>query len=308
VAPLPSQCANRDGQDASPSPPAGREGCHPLRPNGPRASESWTAFARIHSRIASSRVFLSRSRPCRRSDRRCSKSELTRGACALRLAAQCTDFGGYSVQMRPGVLALKPRIGLRFFEKPSRTSRNPWQCTNHGEIHKFTCFLHLHPQIHRTYCLIQLMASRASGVDRRNGWWNEADENREFTHQPSQRVKPEAKAAEGSLVAPEIAKTDDGRGCLRWQIRRMHEPVEMEYSSTAQPAMQGSIEARGASKAQPEVGPRGASRVHRDRQSRGAYSRCESEVARWFGRRAAASASWRLQQQTAQAEGCNGGG
>lgn len=29
--------------------------------------------------------------------------------------------------------------------------------------------------------------------------------------QPSQRVKPEAKAAEGSLVAPEIAKADASR-------------------------------------------------------------------------------------------------
>ena len=34
----------------------------------------------------------------------------------------------------------------------------------------------------------------------------------------------------------------------------MHEPADTEYSSTAQPAMQGSVEARGASKAQPEVG------------------------------------------------------
>jgi hypothetical protein len=77
--------------------------------------------------------------------------------------------------------------------------------------------------------------------------------------QPSQRVKPEAKAAEGSLVAPEIAKADASRRLLSWQIRRMHEPAEMEYSSTAQPAMQGSIEARGVSKAQPGVETRGAS-------------------------------------------------
>jgi hypothetical protein len=35
--------------------------------------------------------------------------------------------------------------------------------------------------------------------------------------------------------------------------------VDTEYSSTAQPAMQGSVEARGASKAQPEVSARSAS-------------------------------------------------
>jgi preprotein translocase subunit SecB len=36
-------------------------------------------------------------------------------------------------------------------------------------------------------------------------------------------------------------------------------PVDTEYSSTAQLAMQGSVEARGASKAQPEVGAHSAS-------------------------------------------------
>jgi hypothetical protein len=83
--------------------------------------------------------------------------------------------------------------------------------------------------------------------------------------QPSQKVKPEAKAAEGSLVAPEIAKVDASRKLLSWQIRKVQEPVEIEYSSTAQPAMQGSVEARGASKAQPEVETPDASRVSRNR-------------------------------------------
>jgi hypothetical protein len=32
-------------------------------------------------------------------------------------------------------------------------------------------------------------------------------------------VKPEAKAAEGSLVAPEIAKVDASRKLLSWQVR-----------------------------------------------------------------------------------------
>jgi len=78
-------------------------------------------------------------------------------------------------------------------------------------------------------------------------------------------VKPEAKAEEGSLVAPEIAKADASRRLLSWQIRKMHEPAETEYSSTAQPAMQGSVKARGASKAQPEVETFDASRVGRNR-------------------------------------------
>jgi hypothetical protein len=46
-------------------------------------------------------------------------------------------------------------------------------------------------------------------------------------------VKPEAKAAEGSLEAPEVAKADASRKLLSWQIRKMHEPAEIEYSSTA---------------------------------------------------------------------------
>jgi len=50
-----------------------------------------------------------------------------------------------------------------------------------------------------------------------------------------------------------------------WQIRKVREPAEGEYSSTAQLAMQGSAEVRGASKAQPEVETRGASRVNRNR-------------------------------------------
>jgi hypothetical protein len=37
--------------------------------------------------------------------------------------------------------------------------------------------------------------------------------------------------------------------------------VDTEYSSTAQPAMQGSVEARGTSQAQPEVAAHGASRM-----------------------------------------------
>jgi len=74
-------------------------------------------------------------------------------------------------------------------------------------------------------------------------------------------VKPEAKAAEGSLVAPEIAKAAARRRLLSWQIRRVHEPADIEYSSAAQLAMQGSVEARGASQAQPEVAAHGASRV-----------------------------------------------
>jgi len=75
-------------------------------------------------------------------------------------------------------------------------------------------------------------------------------------------VKPEAKAAEGSLAAPEIAKADASRRLLSWQIRRVHEPAEIEYSSAAQLPMQGPIEARGASKAQPEVEAHGASRAN----------------------------------------------
>jgi len=43
----------------------------------------------------------------------------------------------------------------------------------------------------------------------------------------------EAKAEEGSLVAPEIAKVDASRKLFSWQIRRMHEPADTEYSSTA---------------------------------------------------------------------------
>ena len=80
--------------------------------------------------------------------------------------------------------------------------------------------------------------------------------------QPSQRVKPGAKAQEGSLAAPEITKADASRKLSSWQIRKVREPAEIEYSSTAQPAMQGSVEARGVSKAQPEVETPGASRAN----------------------------------------------
>jgi len=53
----------------------------------------------------------------------------------------------------------------------------------------------------------------------------------------------------------------ESRRLLSWQIRKVREPAEIEYSSAAQPAMRGSVEARGASKAQPEVETPGASRV-----------------------------------------------
>jgi hypothetical protein len=72
-------------------------------------------------------------------------------------------------------------------------------------------------------------------------------------------VKPEAKATEGSLVAPEIAKADASRTLLSWQIRKMQGPVDTENSSKAPPSMQRSVEARGASKAQPEIEKLGAS-------------------------------------------------
>jgi len=37
-------------------------------------------------------------------------------------------------------------------QKHAAIFRKSLFCTNTGEIHKFTCFLHLHPQIQRTYC------------------------------------------------------------------------------------------------------------------------------------------------------------
>jgi len=78
-----------------------------------------------------------------------------------------------------------------------------------------------------------------------------------------QRVKPEAQAAEGSLDAPEVQKPTQVGSCLAGRFRKMQEPVDTEYSSTASPAMQGSVETRSASQAQPEKQPRGASReVH----------------------------------------------
>jgi hypothetical protein len=52
-----------------------------------------------------------------------------------------------------------------------------------------------------------LIAGTAGGTKRRR-----ESKNR---RQPSQRVKPEAKAAEGSLVAPEIAKADASRRLLK---------------------------------------------------------------------------------------------
>jgi glycine/D-amino acid oxidase-like deaminating enzyme len=52
-------------------------------------------------------------------------------------------------------------------------------------------------------------------------------------------------------------------GCSTGRFRKMQGPVETEYSSTALPAMQGSVETRSASEVQPEKEPRGASReVH----------------------------------------------
>jgi hypothetical protein len=40
------------------------------------------------------------------------------------------------------------KCGLEHMAKFRKSSL----CTNLGEIHIFTCFLHLHPQIQRTYC------------------------------------------------------------------------------------------------------------------------------------------------------------
>jgi len=74
-------------------------------------------------------------------------------------------------------------------------------------------------------------------------------------------VKPGAKAQEGSLAAPEDAKVGASRKLFSWQIRKMREPAEIEYSSAAQLPMQGSVEVRGASKAQPEVETPGASQT-----------------------------------------------
>jgi hypothetical protein len=90
-----------------------------------------------------------------------------------------------------------------------------------------------------------------------------AGENRSDGRKPAQRVKPEAQAAEGSLDAPEAQKPTQVGSCLAGRFRKMQEPVETEYSSTASPSMQGSVETRSASEAQPEKEPRGASReVH----------------------------------------------
>ena len=66
-------------------------------------------------------------------------------------------------------------------------------------------------------------------------------------------MKPGAKVREGLLAAPEDAKIGESRELFSWQVRKVHEPAEIEYSSAAQPTMQGPVEARGASKAQPEV-------------------------------------------------------
>jgi hypothetical protein len=54
-----------------------------------------------------------------------------------------------------------------------------------------------------------------------------------FGWQPSQRVKPGAKAQEGLLAAPEDAKVGASRKLFSWKIRKKREPVETEYSSTA---------------------------------------------------------------------------
>jgi len=98
-------------------------------------------------------------------------------------------------------------------------------------------------------------------------------------------VKPEAKAAEGSLAAPEVTRADASRQEFSWQIRRVHEPADTEYSSTAQLAMQGSVEARGASKAQPGETSCGASHMAWKLVKPEVNSRCESVVRRRFGKR-----------------------
>jgi hypothetical protein len=78
-------------------------------------------------------------------------------------------------------------------------------------------------------------------------------------------VKPEAKAAEGSLVAPEIAKVDASRKLLKLADSVDARTCGNGILIDGMPAMQGSVEVRGASKAQPEVETQGASRVNRDR-------------------------------------------
>jgi hypothetical protein len=157
------------------------------------------------------------------------------------------------------------------------------------------------------------MASRASVLIAGTVDATRSRRELEAQRQPSQRVKPEAKAAEGSLAAPENAKADASRRLSCWQIRRVHEPVETEYSSTAQLAMQGSVEARGVPKAQPEVSACSASCVSRHRQSRRKNGRCESAVRGRCGNRgqpparagaaAAAGASRRLRRHSARAGG-----
>ena len=65
----------------------------------------------------------------------------------------------------------------------------------------------------------------------------------------------------------------------------MHEPADTEYSSTAQLAMQGSVEARGASEAQPGETSCGASQVVWKPVKQEVNSRCESVVRCRFGKR-----------------------
>ena len=55
------------------------------------------------------------------------------------------------------------------------------------------------------------MASRASELIAGTAGGTKSRRESKNHRQPSQRVKPEAKAAEGSLVAPEIAKADASR-------------------------------------------------------------------------------------------------
>jgi hypothetical protein len=102
------------------------------------------------------------------------------------------------------------------------------------------------------------MNNLESGVGCRNGGWNEKP-MRIGKSPPAQPEGETSSESERGIAgcARDYKDRRKSEVVLSWQIRRMREPAETEYSSTAQPAMQGSVEARGVSQAQPEVETQG---------------------------------------------------